>query len=152
MTYFLSIIIGIMSSLAASLLFLLFLSRLKPRIVISSQIAKEKISENKIVYKIKVINKGVRSIINIKARLHLMILKVVSGGVMVRSIEIPLIRTDPLEIPGFDPKDVQASYAFRFRTYEDLDAIWNDDSTSYLRFRILAMDSLSGFGKVFKQD
>lgn len=37
----------------------------------------------------------------------------------------------------------------QFRTYEDLDKIWDDDKNCFLRFRYFATHSFSGYGKVF---
>lgn len=150
--YLLSIVIGILSSLIASIVFLFFISRLRPKIIISKTIAKGQSSEGKTIYRIKIINKTRRSIINIKAQLHLMTPSVVPGGIILKSKEILLKRSDPMEISRFDHKDIEGRYAFHFVTYEDLEALWLDDVHSYLRFRIFAMDSLSGFGKVFTQD
>jgi len=147
-----SIIIGVLSSLTASFVFLLCLSRLRPKILISSQIAKGKTSQGETVYRIKVINKSKRTIINVKANLHLMTPKVVPGGLIVNAKMIQLKREDPMQIAMFNLKDKEASYAFRFQTYEDIETIWENDASSYLRFRIFAMDSLSSLGKVFRQD
>ena len=68
------------------------------------------------------------------------------------SEDIPLSRNDPMVIDRFGIKDEQANYAFRFLTYENLENIWTDEKLSFLRFRIFASDSFSGFGRVFTQD
>ena len=147
-----SIIIGILSSLTASFVFLFCISRLRPKIIISGHIAKGRDLHGETVYRVKIINKSKRTIINVKANLHLMTPKIVPGGLIVNAKMIQLKRDDPMQIAGFDQKDKEASYAFRFQTYEDIDKLWDNDATSYLRFRIFAMDSLSGLGKVFRQD
>ncbi|WP_156786032.1 hypothetical protein [Archaeoglobus veneficus] len=146
----LSIIIGVISSVIASLLFLLFLTRVRPEIEISNQIAKGKsLTTGDTIYRIKVINKTRRPIINIKAQLHLVTPITVPGGILLKSKEIPLRRSEIMYLEKFDPNDENAEYAFRFVTYENIEEIWKDDKRSFLRFRICATDSISGFTKVF---
>jgi len=149
----LSVIIGILSSVIASIIFLTFLTRVRPKIEISNQIAKGKsLTTGDIIYRIKVINKTRHSIINIKAQLHLVTPIVVPGGILLKTKEIPLKRSEVMCLEKFDPKDEQAKYAFRFVTYEDIEKSWSDDKRSFLRFRIVATDSISGFSKVFTKD
>ena len=138
--------------MVAALVFLFFISRLRPTIIISERIAKGQSSAGKTCFRIKIINKTQRPIIYIKAQLHLISPSVVPQGVILKSKNIQLRRSNPMEISGFDRKDKEAKYAFRFLTYENLDVIWENDTRSYLRFQIFAVDSLSGFGKVFTQD
>ena len=136
MDYLLSIIVGVLSGLVASTVFLYFISRVRPKVNISNTIAKGQSSKGDTAYRIKVINMTRRSIINVKAQLHLVTLSVVPGGVIEKSKAIELRRSDPMEISRFDRKDTKAEYAFRFLTYEDLDSLWEDDKLSYLKFRI----------------
>ena len=76
----------------------------------------------------------------------------VPGGTVQVVMEVKLIEGNPLEIPGFYRKDKGATFTYRFTTNENLESIWKDDAHSYMRFRIFATDSFSGFGKVFRQD
>ncbi|NOX37708.1 MAG: hypothetical protein GXO78_09245 [Calditrichaeota bacterium] len=151
-TYLIAILIGIFSSLIASFTFIFFLARLRPRIEISSKIAK-RIGENQNPeYRIKIINRTPRSIINIKAQLHLMAPVSTPGGIIMTSKEIKLKRDEIMEISRFNKKDPLAGYAFRFVTFENIDEIWQDDTHFFLRFRIHATDSFSGFSRVFVKD
>ncbi len=150
--YLVAVIIGILSSLAASLMFLLFLTRIRPKIIISDQISKGIGSRGERVYRIKIINKTHRPIINVKAQLHLMTPTVTPGGIIMKSKEIPLKRSEIMQISKFDVKDKTAGYAFRFLTYENIEDLWQEDTRSFLRFRIYATDSLSGFSRVFSKD
>jgi len=150
--YILAILIGVSSSFVASFLFLWFLARLRPRIEISDQIAKGKSSTGKIEYRIKIIiiNKTSRPIINIKAQLCLVTPSIVPGGIIREFKQIPIIPNELMELPKFNLKDIEwAGYEYRFITYEDIENLWKDDKKSYLYFRIYAVDSLSGFGKLF---
>jgi hypothetical protein len=149
--YLLSIILGVLSSLVASIVFLLAISRLRPRVKISESIAKGRSAVNADIYLIKVVNRGPRPIINIKARLQLIRPINVPNGAIEQFVDIPLIGSDPLELVAFSKEDDMESYAYRFSTDDDLDTHWADDQYTYLRFTIFATDALSGFGKVFTQ-
>ena len=145
-----SVIIGVLSSVIASLIFLSFLTRVRPKLEISDKIAKGKsLTTGDIIYRIKVINKSRRPVINVKAQLHLITPIVIPGGMLLKSKEIPLKRSEVMYLEKFDPSDKQAKYAFRFTTYGNIENIWKDDRQSFLRFRIIATDSISGFTKVF---
>ena len=65
---------------------------------------------------------------------------------------IPLKASKIMEISKFDLKDKNAEYAHRFSTNEFIENLWEDDTHSFLRFKISATDSLSGFGRVFHKD
>lgn len=150
--YILAIIIGILSSFLASIIFLLFLTRVRPNIVISDKIAKSISSKtNNTVYIIKVVNKTGRSIIDIKAELHLINLVIMPGGILKNTQKITLKNSELMEIAKIDLKDKEADLGdYRFITYEDIEEIW--DNNKFLRFKISAKDSLSGFSRVFTKN
>lgn len=150
MEYVLALIIGLSTGFVESLLFLIFLTKIKPKIAISSQIAKGKSTTGKTVYRIKVINKTNRDIVGIKARLHLFTPVKIRGGTIYKSKEILLKRKELLILEKFDEENKQAGYAYRFLTYENIESLWKNES--FLRFRIYAINSFSGFGKVFTKD
>ena len=150
--YLLAIIIGVLSSFVASIIFLLCLSKIKPNIVISDKIAKNKDSTGNINYKIKFINTTSRSIINVKAELKIITLTAMPGGMIEQNKTIPLINNEIMQISKFDLKDKNAEYAYRLTTNENIEELWKDDEHSFLRFIISAKDSLSGLGKVFYKD
>lgn len=144
-----SIIIAISTGLTASILFLLLLSRLRPTIIVSKQIAKTRTPSGEDEYIIKILNKTYFSIINVKAQLHWMLKVPVPEGHVEISTEVPLKQGETVEIGPLNLNDHDARYAFRFTTSEDLETHW--DGQKYLRFKIYAVHSLSGFGKVFPQ-
>ena len=122
--YIFAIIIGILSSFLASLIFLLFLTRVRPNIVISDQIAKSISSQTKNnVYIIKIVNKTPRSIIDIKAQLHLINLVIMPGGVMKNTKEITLKNSELMEISKIDLKDKEADPGYRFIIRENIEEI-----------------------------
>ncbi|MCD4783177.1 MAG: hypothetical protein K8T10_05015 [Candidatus Eremiobacteraeota bacterium] len=150
--YLLAIIIGVLSSFVASLIFLLFLTRVRPNIVISNQIAKSKsLKTGELVYIIRIINKTKRPIIDIKAQLHLINLVVMPGGVIKNTKIIALKTSEIMEISKFDSKDKMWNYAYRFIVDENIETKW-ENSHSFLRFKISAKDSLSGFSRVFSKN
>ena len=73
----------------------------------------------------------------------------VKDGPIYRARRLNLIRSELLELPAYDKNDKEFLYAYRLRTQEDLEALWTDDQRSFLRIRLFATDSLSGFSKVF---
>ena len=148
-TLLLAVLIGILSSIIASILFLWFLTKIRPQLEISDQIAKERSLEGKTIYKIKVINKTSHPIINIKAQLLLVTPTVVPGGILMETKKIPLKKSEVMYIEKFDRSDEEAKYAFRFVTYEDIENIWENNKE--LLFRIMATHSVSGFTKVFEK-
>jgi hypothetical protein len=152
MNFLSSVIIGVLSSLAASIVFLFFLTRLRPKLVISEAIAKATDAVGNPVYSIKVVNKHRRSMINIKAQLQLISPTNAPGGLIKGAYDIILAGDNPLEISKYKGNQEEENYAYRFTIREDLDKIWEDDRHSYLRFAIFATDSLSGFARVFSQE
>ncbi|MGA2824360.1 MAG: hypothetical protein ABSE72_12640 [Bacteroidales bacterium] len=153
MTGFLeSVVIGVLSSLVASLIFLFYLTRVRPKIEISDQVARTISASGKTIYRIKVINKSRVPIINIKTQLHVMRPTTVPAGIIYISKDITFQQSEIMELSKFDTQDKTAAYAYRFRSYDALDDLWSEDSQSYLRFRIRATHSVSGFTRVFRKD
>lgn len=147
------VFIAILVGLITSGIFLLILSECRPKIDISPIIAKGVATTNgKTIYRIKVINRTRSAIVDIKAQLHIFKAHQTATGEIWKSNSIELRRSDPLAIEKYDKSDADVNYAFRFLTYEDLDSIWSDDKVQFLRFRIYAKHSISGFGGFSFQD
>ena len=146
-----SIIIGIVSSLFASLLFLLFLKSIKPKIDISNNIAKGQDTNGKLVYRIKIINKNNRPITDVKAELKLVSPRNVDEEEIISSTNIKIERPELFIIPKYNLTDENAGYAIRFLIYQKIEDNWKSDE-QYLKFRILGHDSFSGFGEVFEKE
>lgn len=150
--YLLAIIIGVLSSFVASLVFLYFLNMLRPKIIISEQIAKSHNINGHVEYQIKTINKTRRTIMNVQAQLFLTTPTEIRGGILEKNDEIQL-RTKKLhEMAKFNGKDKTAKYVFRFICEKNFEDDWNKNKNSFLRFKILATDSLSGCTSVFSKD
>ena len=148
MDIILSVVIGLLSSLLASVVFLSFLNSMKPKVLIAPSIAMRK-KENKFDYSIKIINRTRVPILNVRIRLELIDLHNVPGGKLFQ--EGTLSQYDVFQIERFDKKDVDASYAFRFRISDSIiHDKWTVDN-SHLKLTLLATHSTSGFTKVFEQ-
>jgi hypothetical protein len=145
------VIVPILIGLLTSLLFLLLIRRVRPNIQISENIAKVESKKHlgKYGYVVKILNKSKRSAVDIKVRFAIVQEKIVPDGIINRTTDFELEKDSEFEILGFNKKEPEAS-AFRFLTYDDLEAKCDDDNT-YLLFVVYAKDSLTGFGKVFTQ-
>ena len=142
-----SIIIGVLSSLIASFLFLFFLLRKIPSIKISKYIAKETYN-GEIRYVFKLVNTGKRDIVDLQADLELATIVNVSGGIIYKGKNIKLIKTQCFSLSRYDKNDKEGNYAIRFVTKENLEEYWNNER-DYMIFRVKATDSFSGFSKSF---
>lgn len=142
-------IIGILSSLAASALFLYFLSRIRPEMEISPEIAKITEPGGRIKYSVKVINRTDKHVINVRAVMTVRTPHNVHGGTIFINTYITLKTAEVLEIKRFNPTDTNADYAVRFVTFDDLDHIWVHNPMSVVEFHLYATHSLTGFGRVF---
>jgi hypothetical protein len=142
---------GVFSSFAASGLFLGCLSRLRPNVEISKQIAVDEVDGRR-HYHVKVVNRTRASLVHVRAEMHFIRQKGVPGGSIVRVHRIPLLRDDAFEIGAFDKNDIDYEFAYRFQEVEeDLMDEWNDELRA-IRFRIMASHSISGFTRVFAQE
>jgi hypothetical protein len=147
------ILLALFIGIIASAIFYFFLLRLKPKVKISPHIAKGRSTlDNRVIYRIKILNYTKVPIIEIKAQLHIFKNYQTNTGEILKSHAIKLKRDNPLVISKYDKKDKDSKYAYRFLTYEDLDEIWSDDTEQYLKFRLICKHSVSGFTGFFEQE
>jgi len=147
------VVLAILVGLITSGMFLCILSRCRPTIDISPIIAKgaDTIS-GRTIYRIKVINRTKSPIVDIKSQLHVFKNHQTATGEIWKSKTVQLKRSDPIVIDKYDKLDADVNYAYRFVTYEDLEKIWDNDNVQFLRFRIYARHSISGFGAFAYRD
>jgi hypothetical protein len=156
------IVVGIISSLLASSIFLVVLYRIKPNILISSKISKYKNNQGKATYQIKIANFTSRRVVDVNFSLYRVDKKLASDA-SGQSGEIKWLKEIPLqseskripELSAFNPcanrnASNSTDYACRIETYEDIELQWSE--YSYLRFVVYATDSLSGLNRVFSKD
>jgi hypothetical protein len=146
----LEITISILSSFIAASMFVLFLSKLRPSLKISEKIAF--LNKEDTDYEIKVINNGLRNVINIKVEIDLMESRIVPDGTILNSKPIKIKKSERMTLSKFSKKDKEATYAYRIVILDDLNLLWNNESTQFIRIRIFSQDEMSNFGKVFTQD
>ncbi|ADN78317.1 hypothetical protein [Geobacter sulfurreducens] len=141
------VVLATLVGLITSGIFLYILSRFRPTIDISPEIAcGADTTDGRAIYRIKVINRTKAPIVDIKAQLHIFKNHQTATGEIWKSKPIALRRSDPIVIDKYDRSDRDANYAYRFVTYDDLEAIWHNDNVQFIRFRIYARHSISGFG------
>lgn len=146
-----SLVTGFISALCASAVFVLLMYRQRPKLQLSSKIAKTTF-EDTTVYAFKVINTGRRDAISVIAELFLIQPTVVEGGIGYNIIEIVLVRNKLFHIRPLKKVGDKFGAVFEFITAEDLEAEWGKFQNSYLLFRVTAQDSLSLFSHVFTSE
>lgn len=142
---------GFISALCASAVFVFLMYSMRPKLQLSSKIAKT-IFEGQTVYSFKVINTGRRDAISLVAELLLIQPVVVDGGIGYNIIEIPLVRNKLFHIRPLSKVGDKFGAVFEFITIDNIDDEWNKYQNSYLLFRLTAQDSLSLFYHVFSSE
>ena len=138
----------IISPLGASFVFVYLMYRQRPKLELSTQIAKTTIGDNT-VYAFKVINAGRRDANSVMAELFLIQPHVVEGGTGYNIMELDLVRNNLFQMRPLKKVGDRFGAVFEFITTEDLEAEWSGFQNSYLLFRVSAQDSISQFTKVF---
>lgn len=141
-----ALFIGVVSSLCASVLFLLLLFLVRPRIHISPVLARTADGE----FRVKLVNRSRRAAADV--RVQMFVSKhtySVDGRPVYKLSPVDLKITDGLIVvlPGFRRRDEDCRYARRIVVIDDLDSIWPDDGRSVVLVRVYARDSFSNFGK-----
>ncbi|MCH6198641.1 hypothetical protein MMU07_03550 [Aquiflexum sp. LQ15W] len=144
-----SIFVGIGTGLISSLLFLWFLTKLRPKMVISDQIAFDQIvieKTNMSCFRFKVINRTwLSKIYDIEAQLVLITLINADGGFNIYMSPIKLIKDKTWSLNKVSQSDKHAEYAFQFITTENLEELWLENQN--IELRIKAKHAFSGFSK-----
>ena len=166
------IVTGFLTGLVTSFIFLSLVSQLKPKIAISPVIAQDKGSPSwpSVSYSIKVINRTRcieffrdGRVLNVKAKLELVTetnphkshnLQELDEHPLLSSRTIELRRDEILQLGPLDKKDRYQGYAYRFRTDQDLIAMWTnpDGNRQFIRFTITATDPWSNFPFLYIQE
>lgn len=145
-----SLLLGVVGSLVASTLFLIFASFFRPRLSISKHISKGEY-DGKNFYSVKVVNSGCRSAINIKAELQIIGTRVVEGGKGRKIYDVELLKRDQLILKPYK-KINPLNCSFEFSTTAKIEEVWKKNDESTLLFRVIAQDSFTSFCKVFEQE
>lgn len=153
MQHALSAVIGVSSSLIASLVWLVSLRQVKPKIIISPVIARETLDDGLVQYTIKIINRSRRAAVSVHVELVIAEAERTRGGPVMTRTYLNLSEPDPLVIRSrrrkVDPNSWYPS-AYRVRTTDNLQSLANSEN-KYVRVRIHANHEISGAGKVFER-
>jgi hypothetical protein len=148
-----TILTGVASSFVAALVFLGFMHCIRPKIQISTHIARRALAAGGHDYAIKVLNRSRRALLDLYPRLQIVHVTLPPGGHHLMTAEsIELRRSHFFLLRGYRKSDRDAHYAVRFSTTEDLGGKWHDREHSYVRFIIKATDRISGVVDVFEMD
>lgn len=140
-----TIISGVISGLIASLIISLVLIRIKPKILISSQLCRH-VGDG--AYSVKIVNLSRSHLLDVK---YVMRICTQRADGIIEIDEIPSLK-EPLEsISKYDEKDLDASYALRF-SY-DLEEHFPrlEEDGCYFEFTIRARHSMSNAVAFAKQ-
>ncbi len=143
-----SFIIGVFGSIIASGVILFFMYFLKPCLSISNKISKTTYDKTD-VYTIKVVNTGSRDAVAIKAELLIVEPQVVEGGVGYNFLRIPFRQSEIFDLRPISHVKEKYGAVFEFITSTDIESEWGKHDNSFLLFKLISQDSLSGFSKVF---
>lgn len=145
-----SVLTGVLSSLVASLIFLMLLFALRPRISISECIARTNHDGRK-VYVVKIVNRTWWRLYDIHAEFAHLKFENVTGGQNVYSKPLTMLKSHIWSMNSLFKlrPDPNAEFAILFVCLDDVDALWTDGSL--FEFRVMAKHSFSGFSKIHKR-
>lgn len=146
-----SFLLGVFGSIIASMIFLAALRSFRPKLEISNVIARNK-SDGVKKFTIKILNKGKRSVVDLRFELLLMTKQSIKGGELRKATVIPLAKNHAFILYGFSHGDREFRYARRINISDDLDKTWRTDDQQYLLFRVYAHDEVSGLAKLFETE
>jgi len=135
-----SIIAGIISGIIASITFFIMMRGLKPKILVSDDIALEEESNNTCIYRVKVVNKSKADLSNIEYRLYYC--RVQPNGFMIDIQEIKPIKEPFSLMCKYTPTSDLCEYAYRISYDIDREKFPINDQ-NYLMFSISAEHSVS---------
>lgn len=153
---------ALLTGLLTSLIFLILLYFLRPKIKISDCIAEDENDSN--IFRFKIINKSFFSIYDIKVRMFQCneINGINAKNTKFEKLELKV--SNIWTIPPFNIRHLfqkeeseknikgKTNYAATFRTDDAKMKEWGKDENTYLTVEILAKHGFSGFSKVFTKD
>lgn len=104
MNLIVSVTTGAVASLVDSLIWFLALRIVRPRVDISQEIAEEVSPEGTVSYRIKVVNRTRRAVVDLRLELSVITPTRAKGGPVYRGQRL-VIENEPLLIPG--PRQIQ---------------------------------------------
>jgi hypothetical protein len=142
-----AIAVGILSSVVASALWILILSRLTPKMVISPEIAEDPASH---VFRIKVVNLSRRAAVDLRVEAHLVTSIGARGGRVNRRTNLEC-GNPPLVLPRRNRASKEYDNAYRLRLDSNIRELWSSNPDSFVRLQIFARHEVTGMGKMFER-
>lgn len=142
-----NIIFSVMTGIVASLFSVLLLYSFKPKLEISTKIAKQKDTRGEIFFGVKVVNKSRSAVKNIIVSWEILIPKTVPNGIRYECIQLHL-RKDVKYIHG---KNRNKSNVYIFNTVDNIEDLWSDTTNMSIVFRIYCEHAIFSTGKQFIQ-
>jgi hypothetical protein len=143
-----NLFIGVVSGVVASAIFLLLLFTLRPKLVFSNLIADP---EGGAKFVFKILNKSKYAALDLEIQVSIVTPYATPGGETVWAHQDISLRKNTLfELPRFSKNDIEAKYALRFSTQQNLRSICNSAS-EYVVVKVKARHGLSGFSRVFSK-
>jgi hypothetical protein len=139
-----AIVIGVLSSVLASGVWLVVLRGLRPKIEISPVLVEDPGPQP--CFRIKVINKSRRAVVDIAFELVIMRPERTKGGTVNMRKVVRVAGPPPLVLAGKGRGRDDNTY--RIRVDADLRGILEQDESRFVRLRVFGRDSLSGLGRV----
>ena len=148
-----SLLVGLGTGIISSLMFLFFLTKVRPKLELSKEIAYETIDiegNPTPCYVFKLINKTWRSkIYDVEAQLFLLRYDVTEGGQNIFFRALPLLKERVWSLNCINKNDQYAEFAYQFLCLGNLDEIWNENNN--IEITVRARHAFSGFTKTVKQ-
>lgn len=141
-----TVLLGLVASVGASLVWFVMLRRLHPTIEISPIIA-EDLSFDEPTWHIKIINRSKRAAVDLRFEIVRTRQSSARNGAVRMRRSVPC-GPAPLVLPGRRRNDTDHSNCYRVRIYENPHELLPADQGRALRMRIYARDEVSGFGSV----
>ncbi|MFJ1762055.1 hypothetical protein ACIOD2_17150 [Amycolatopsis sp. NPDC088138] len=142
-----AIVVGILSSVVASAVWILIVSRLTPKLTISPEIAEDPQSP---VFRIKVINQSRRAAMDLRFDAHLVTPIGAKGGSIKRRTPLECGNA-PLLLPRRVRTSADYDNAYRLRIKSDIRQLLSDNPHSFIRLQIFARHEVTGMGKMFER-
>jgi hypothetical protein len=144
-------LLGVLGGVVSSLIWLLLLRVLRPRVEIAPTIS---LSANRLGHEIcrfKIVNRSRQAAVHLQIELdRVRIGAAVDGGQVDFRRSLPIKPAELMVLPRFSRRDRKATYAYRLTTREPIKELLNDGRYE-VRLRIYAQHPMSGVGQTFSQ-
>jgi hypothetical protein len=146
-TTFWAIVLGVLSSVIASAVWLVLLRGLRPKLELSPVIVEDPATSP--CFRIKLINRSRRAVVDLGFELVVMRPERTKGGTINMRKIVPVAGPPPLILLARKRGRDEGTY--RLRIDADLRGILEEDELRFVRIRVFGRDAVSGIGGVAEQ-